>query len=166
VVNRAGSLRRVNRMLIASQKTNGAAREGAGGTRSAYSRWGRSKYPRLRQGLWTCAVDPVMHRCRWIVLHKFMTGKCETRANARMAGRRRIVLVNLGGVSLPPRGATPPVDVNYCRFQRTEYFLEKDRMPISHRIISPHEVQFIRDVSVSLYIFRIIIRFFVFGWYW
>lgn len=59
---------------------------GKGGTRSAYSRVpgdDRSMYipARLGQGLWTCTVGTVMHRCRWIVLHKFMTGECETRAH-------------------------------------------------------------------------------------
>ncbi|KAG7188694.1 hypothetical protein KM043_008316 [Ampulex compressa] len=41
-----------------------------------------------------------------------MMSECETRANARTVGRRRIVLE-----SLEPLGATPPVDVNYRRFE-------------------------------------------------
>lgn len=87
------------------------------------------------QGLWTCAVGPVMHRCRWIVLHKFMTGECEMRANARTAGRRRIVLASRGGPLHLPR-ATPPVDVNYRRFHRAEYLPHRGR---SRADLSPND---------------------------
>lgn len=53
-----------------------------------------------------------------------MTGECKMRANARTAGRRRIVLVN----RRPPRPrATPPVDVNYRQFQRAECLPSRGR---------------------------------------
>lgn len=156
-MNRAGSPRRVNRMLIASQKTNGAAREGTGGTKSAYSRRGRSKYPWLGQGLWTCAVDPVMHRCRWIVLHKFMTGKCETRMYLRTKTNRPGEYG--GGVSFSASSrAMPPFDVNYYQFQRADYLPEEDRMPIS-RMMSLCEIllSFIQDVSASCISFALLV---------
>lgn len=66
-------------MLIASQKTSSrdskqeeevALRGGRGRDRGVAGR--------ARGGLWTYAVGPVMHRCRWIVLHKLMMSERET----------------------------------------------------------------------------------------
>lgn len=86
-----------------------------------------------------------------------MTGKCETRTNARTARTKTNRPGEHGGVS--PSRATPPVDVNYCRFQCAEYLPEEDQTSISRRIISLCEVllYFIQSVSVNcVYIFCII----------